>query len=59
MLKNILTPLLLHLVGLCGFLKAYVPVNPDVLESAMVKDTMAGIDKWVKQCDVPYTGKCA
>ena len=56
LLKNILAPLLCHLVGLCGLLKAYVPLPSDVLEDSM-KDNLAGIDKWIKPCDVSYTGK--
>ena len=57
-LKGIFTPLLLHLAGLCGFLKPYQPDSnnqENAAEDALMPDK-TGIDKWVKQCDCPYTG---
>ena len=61
-LKIFLTPLVLHLAGLCRSLKPYQPERNDrdpngTKATRMMRDGMAGIDKWVKDVDVPYTGK--
>jgi hypothetical protein len=59
-LRNIIEPLVHQALGACGFLKAYQPRedgdgNDSVSISA--KDTeVQGVDKWTKQCSVPYTG---
>ena len=59
-LKTFLTPLILHLAGLCGLVKPYQPERNDhdgAEETVMMRDGMAGIDKWVKDFDVHYSGK--
>ena len=62
-LRNIIEPLVLQALAACGFLKAYEPrEDGDGNDSSSItaKDTeVQGVDKWTKQCSVPYTGERA
>merc|ERR1719460_3470166 len=53
-------PLVLQALAACGFLKAYQPrEDGDGNDSVSItaKDIeVQGVDKWTKQCSVPYTG---
>merc|ERR1719201_1226014 len=59
-LRNIIEPLVLQALAACGFLKAYQPrEDGDGNDSVSItaKDIeVQGVDKWTKQCSVPYTG---
>jgi len=59
-LRNIIEPLVHQALAACGFLKAYQPrEDGDGNDSVSItaKDTeVQGVDKWTKQCSVPYTG---